>query len=189
MKQPRLQPIEHPKNLLMKLAYWLTKRRLGKVISPLKVIYARLPFGFARWMGQVENLSAKLTLPADLVLLIKIYVAQLNTCNFCIDIGKAKAMQKFGNEEKIFAIADYQQSGLFSNSEKAALRFAEELTRHRKVPDGIFQEAQQFFSEKQMAELAWVVTSEHVYNLMNISFNIESDGLCRLQGKSAGVIS
>jgi hypothetical protein len=39
----RLAPIENPKDIVGKIAYWMTKRRLGKVITPMKVIYARLP--------------------------------------------------------------------------------------------------------------------------------------------------
>ena len=30
----RLQPIEKPKGLLMRLAYWMTRRQLGKVDHP-----------------------------------------------------------------------------------------------------------------------------------------------------------
>jgi AhpD family alkylhydroperoxidase len=188
MKHPRLTPIERPENPLMRLAYWLTRRRLGKVISPLKIIHARLPFAFARWSGQIENLMNKLSLPADLVLLIKIHVAQLNTCGFCIDIGKAKALQKFENEEKFFSVRNYQHSMLFTVEEKIALRYAEELTLHKNISDDTFQEAQQYFSERQLVELAWVVTGEHVYNLMNVAFHIESDELCVVPRKGAEAV-
>ena len=39
----RLAPIEQPRSLLVRIAYWLSKRQLGKVMTPLKVIYARAP--------------------------------------------------------------------------------------------------------------------------------------------------
>ena len=39
----RLEPIEKPRGLLMRIAYWLSRRQLGGVMSPLKVIYARAP--------------------------------------------------------------------------------------------------------------------------------------------------
>jgi AhpD family alkylhydroperoxidase len=188
MIQARLTPIERPKKLWLKLAYWFSKRQLGKVISPMKIIFARLPFGFARWSGQIENLMNKLSLPADLVLMIKIHVAQLNTCGFCIDIGKAKAIEKFENNEKFFSVRNYQHSMLFTVQEKIALRYAEELTLHKNISDETFQDAQQHFSERQLVELAWVVTGEHVYNLMNVAFHIESDELCVLPGKGAEAV-
>ena len=39
----RLAPIERPGSLRLRIAYWLSRRQLGGVMSPLKVIYARAP--------------------------------------------------------------------------------------------------------------------------------------------------
>ena len=39
----RIEPIEHPTNLFTRFAYWMMKRRLGKVMTPAKVVYARMP--------------------------------------------------------------------------------------------------------------------------------------------------
>jgi len=41
-----LPPIEEPKGLMMWLAYYLTRRQFGKVLTPLKVHSARLPAAF-----------------------------------------------------------------------------------------------------------------------------------------------
>ena len=38
-----LPPIEKPKGLMMKLAYFFTRRQFGKVITPLKMHAAQLP--------------------------------------------------------------------------------------------------------------------------------------------------
>jgi hypothetical protein len=39
----RLEPIEQPQGLLMRIAFWMTRRQLGKVITPMKVMYPRMP--------------------------------------------------------------------------------------------------------------------------------------------------
>jgi hypothetical protein len=39
----RLDPIEKPEGLLMRIAFWSTRRQLGKVITPVKVLYPRAP--------------------------------------------------------------------------------------------------------------------------------------------------
>jgi len=36
----RLQPIEKPKRLMMRIAYFMTRRQFGKVMSPMKVVLA-----------------------------------------------------------------------------------------------------------------------------------------------------
>ncbi|MGH7899088.1 MAG: carboxymuconolactone decarboxylase family protein, partial [Candidatus Binatia bacterium] len=38
----RISPIEKPKGLLLRFAHWMSRRRLGKVTTPLKVVFARL---------------------------------------------------------------------------------------------------------------------------------------------------
>lgn len=177
---PRLKLIENPSNPWIKLAYWFSRKRVGKVISPLKVIYARLPTPFALWMNKMLSLEKKLPLSDALRLLIRTHVAQLNLCHFCIDIGKAEAIQRFKDTEKFFHLDEFETSPLFSEKERLALRFATEIT-HKEVLDSTFEQAKKIFTEQELIGIAWMVTSEHVYNLMNLTFNIESDGLCQLK--------
>jgi len=49
-----LAPIEKPRGVMMKLAYYFTRRQFGKVLTPLKVHSARLPLAFSLflWEGQ-----------------------------------------------------------------------------------------------------------------------------------------
>lgn len=161
----------------------MTRKRLGKVITPLKTIYARLPLSFSLWLNKIQILERKLPLPEDLILLIRIYVAQLNTCHFCIDIGHAIAIMEFKQQEKFFQVQDFETSPLFEEKDRAALRFARELTLNKKVTDDTFHLVRKYFSEKEVIGITWAVASEHVYNLMNLAFEIGSDGLCTLSKK------
>jgi hypothetical protein len=61
---------------MMKLAYYFSRRRFGKVLTPLKVHSARLPFAFGLFYGKVGQLDKKLTLPPELVMLIREQVAR-----------------------------------------------------------------------------------------------------------------
>lgn len=180
----RLTPIENPKNPLLKLAYWFSCRKLGKVITPLKTLYSRMPFSFIRWYASIQSLEKKLTISDELKALIRIYVAQINTCHFCIDIGQAIAIQEFDDTDRFFEVQEFEDSPKFSEAERAALRFARELTLKKDVPDEIYQGALAHFSESQLVGIAWMVASEHLYNLMNLAFHIESDGLCSIQKKT-----
>ena len=62
-----LTPIEHPRGLMMKLAYFFTRKQFGKVLTPLKVHSARLPAAFGLFYSKVAKLDKKLTLPTELV--------------------------------------------------------------------------------------------------------------------------
>lgn len=177
----KLAPIENPPGLMMKFVYWLSRRQYGKVMTPLKVITARLPLSFGMYVAKLEKLEQKYELPKHVALLVRTHVAQLNSCEFCIDIGKVEAMKHFpDHQEKIFNVSSYKTSHLFTTAEKAALLFAEELTMNKKISDPTFTEAQKHFTERELVEIAWAVTREHIYNLMNRAFDIESDGLCQI---------
>ncbi|MDV3308730.1 MAG: carboxymuconolactone decarboxylase family protein [Cyclobacteriaceae bacterium] len=179
--ETRLAPIEKPEGLMLKLVYRFSKWQFGKVITPLKVIYARLPISFAFFTQKLPKLEKTYKLPKYLALLIRTHVAQLNTCHFCIDIGKAEAMKAFPDHlDKFLSVSRFRELSEFSEQERAALEFAEELTLNKKVSDETFRRVKAYFTERQIVEMAWSVTHEHIYNLMNGAFNIGSDGLCQL---------
>src|SRR5215475_14444667 len=57
---PYLAPIDRPKGLILKLAYWFMRRQLGKVPGWLTVFSARMPLAYTTWMGKVYRLNNKL---------------------------------------------------------------------------------------------------------------------------------
>jgi alkylhydroperoxidase family enzyme len=86
-----LPPIEKPDGLMKKLAYYFTRKQFGKVSTPVKVHSAWLPAAFGLFYAKIGSLDKKLTLPREMVLLIREQVARLNVCSFCMDIGRSFA--------------------------------------------------------------------------------------------------
>ncbi|HYK12076.1 MAG TPA: carboxymuconolactone decarboxylase family protein [Gemmatimonadales bacterium] len=175
-----LPPIERPHGLVMKLVYALAKRRFGQVLTPLKVFSARMPLAFGTWVGKVSQLDNRLSIPTELVHLIRQQVAQINVCEFCIDIGRWAAMQASDSTGKLDALAEFETSPVFSDAERAALNYVTHLTRFKKVSPAVFNRMAEHFSDREICDITWVVASEHVYNISNIGLNIHSDGLCRV---------
>jgi len=173
-----LAPIERPHGLAMKLAYHFTRKQFGKVLTPLKVHSARLPAAFGLFYSKVGKLDKKLTLPPETVMLIREQVARLNVCLFCVDIGRAFTIKASMNQAKFDALEHYRTSQLFSDAERAALDYATELTKEKKVSPETFSRLSGYYSERQVCEIVWLVASEHLYNLTNIGLNIHSDMLC-----------
>jgi alkylhydroperoxidase family enzyme len=178
-----LAPIERPEGLIKKFAYYFTRRQFGKVLTPVKVHSARLPPAFGLFYAKIARLDQKLQLPAELVLLIRERVAQINVCLFCIDIGRWATIQKSMNEAKFDALERYATSPLFSEAERAALDYVSELTKDKKVDPGTFARLSRCFSEREICEIVWLVASEHLYNMTNIGLNIHSDMLCDISRK------
>jgi len=173
-----LPAIEKPQGLVMKLAYAMTRRQFGKVLTPVKVAYSRLPAAFAMFSAKISKLEKKLELPAEMVMLVREQVARINVCEFCMDIGRSIAIKESMNEAKFDALDEYRTSPFFSEAERAALDSVTELTREKKVEPETFARMARHYSERAICEIVWVVATEHYYNLTNIGLNIHSDMLC-----------
>jgi alkylhydroperoxidase family enzyme len=173
-----LSPIEKPSGLMMKLAYYFTRKQFGKVLTPVKVHSARLPAAFGLFYAKIGKLDQKLTLPRETILLIRHQVARLNICLFCMDIGRAFAIKAMMKEAKFDALDQYRTSALFTDAEHAALDYVTELTRDKKVDPDTFARMARHYSEQEICEIVWLVASEHLYNMTNIGLNIHSDMLC-----------
>ena len=179
-----LPPIEKPQGLIKKLAYYFTRRQFGKVPTPVKVHSARLPAAFGLFYAKIGTLDKKLTLPREMVLLIREQVARLNICLFCMDIGRSFAIKEMMNEAKFDALDEYRTSTLFTDAERTALDYVTEVTKEKKVNQDTFARVARYYSEREICEIVWLVASEHLYNMTNIGLNVHSDMLCDLSRKN-----
>ncbi len=176
----RVSAIENPKSLWARAAYWMSRRRLGKVMTPLKVFYARIPSAILGQYGIVRTLEGGLTIPRELQFLVQHHVAEINHCAFCIDIGRASALDYEIDLAKLGAIPSYRQDARFSDAERAALAYVEEATRNKTVSDATFAELRRHFDEQAIVEITWICAVENYFNLLNLPLEIESDGLCAI---------
>ncbi|HEY2824838.1 MAG TPA: hypothetical protein VGI83_04765 [Gemmatimonadales bacterium] len=173
-----LPPIEQPGSLSLKLAYALTRKVFGKVITPLKVHAARLPAAFGLLYQRISRLDRKLRLSSELRLLIREQVSRVNGCPFSMDLTRWTAQRGAMNQAKFETLPTYATSPLFTEAERAALDYVSELTRHRSVQRITFERMAAWYSEREVCEIVWLAASEHIYNITNIGLNIGSDVLC-----------
>lgn len=182
----RIQPIESPRNPMLRLVYRLMNRQFGKPITPAKVIFSRLPRAIAAQLGIYFGLAGRDGLDLGLKLLLQSHVATLNGCSFCVDIGRAMATYQGLTFEKLDAVASYRTSPLFTPAERAALAYVEEATRHKHVADETFAALREHFSDEQIVAITWLNAVENYFNLLNAPLAIESDGLCAIAERRTG---
>ena len=171
-----LVPIDKPKGLLMRVAFTMSKRQFGKVLSALQVLYARKP-GLALIAQKIASMQTKLSLDPEIKALVQVQTARMNGCTFCEDIALAQAYQKSIGVQRFAQLASCQTSSQFTDKEKAALALTEHATRDRKVPDAVWKRVKQYFSEVEIVELVWLNASENYFNLQAAVLGLESNGL------------
>jgi AhpD family alkylhydroperoxidase len=188
----RFEPIEKPRGLLMRAAYRLSRRQLGRVMSSLSVIYARAPA--LAWPGAfiVRTLEKGLSLEPELRLLVTTQSSLINGCTFCADLHMAQAVQARIGLEKFKALPEFATSPLFSERERAVLAYTEEVTRRRDVSDATFEALRKHASEREIVEITWLNAIGNFFNLMAVPLGLESDdftslALRRAQGGSASL--
>ncbi len=97
-----------------------------------------------------------------------------------MDTNAVGSSRNGASREKIEAVGRFQESDLFGLEEKAALAFAEGMTRTpADVSDDVFAEARRHFSDAQLVELASTVAMENYRARFNRAFGVESQGFYR----------
>ncbi|MGH3495450.1 MAG: carboxymuconolactone decarboxylase family protein, partial [Sciscionella sp.] len=120
-----------------------------------------------------------------LVVLVRERVASINMCTWCMDAQQWYVRKRTPEMiPKLDALPDYTTSPMFSSAERAALDYASELTEQKRVSRKVFERVAEQFDERQICELSWLVSSEHLYNINNLGLGIESDGLCEVKPAS-----
>lgn len=176
----RLEPIEKPNGFMMRMAYWGIKRQMGKVMTPVKVVTARMP-GSLKFTNEIAKFETKkIRLQPELHYLIVTLVSQINVCGFCIDLSRSMVLRDNIDLRKFNALAEYRTNPIFSPRERAALAYVEEATRSKRVSDATFEELHKHFKDWEIAEITWLNALENYYNLINIPLEIGSDGFCSL---------
>lgn len=186
MDAPFLSPVEKPKGLLWKLVYSYSRKKFGKVMTPLKVMAARMPLAFGSFSGKIGQLDKKLKLPPETVMLVRQRVAEINVCLFCIDIGRSITIAESMNQAKFDELSQYQASKHFSEKERALLDFVTMLARDRKMEKEMFSRLAKYYDERSICEIVWITATEFYYNINNIGLNIHSDMLCDIAKMRVG---
>jgi AhpD family alkylhydroperoxidase len=111
--------------------------------------------------------------PSRLLDLVLLRVSQLNGCAFCIDMHSRDLLRAGLPIEHLVLIAVWREApSLFSDEERAALAWAEDVTRLGEggVPDTSFEAAIAVFGEKRLADLTVAIGLMNAYNRLAISF-------------------
>jgi alkylhydroperoxidase AhpD family core domain len=124
-------------------------------------------------LGGVYGYVSQCGLPASLIDLIYLRVSQINGCAYCIDMHSRDLLKGGVSIDKLVLVPVWEEAGaLFTEQERAALRWAETVTRvaETAVPDSEFQAASAHFSEKELTDLTIAIGLMNVYNRIAISF-------------------
>ena len=104
--------------------------------------------------------------------LVEIRISQINGCAFCLDQHSMEARSAGESQQRLDSLVVWDESPFFSDRERAALDWAESVTlcADSGVPDEVYLEARQIFSEKELVDLTYLVINMNGLNRISVSF-------------------
>ena len=111
-------------------------------------------------------------LEVSLLDLVRIRASQINSCAFCIDMHTKDARASGESEERLYLIAAWREAPFYSERERAALAWTEAVTlvAEDHVPDAVYEEVRQQFSEAEIVSLTMAIVAINGWNRINVAF-------------------
>lgn len=124
----------------------------------------------AKDMAAQFGYSANLSGDRSLLQLLRLRVAQLNPCSYCLILHAAGAASIGIASEQAAHLASWRESSMFSPAERAALAYCEGLTSfsHVQVP-ALHDELRLHFTERDVAEIAAVIINMNVWTRLKLA--------------------
>jgi AhpD family alkylhydroperoxidase len=114
----------------------------------------------------------KSSIEYQLLELLSFRVSQINGCAFCLDMHSKELLAKAESAQRLFLLDAWREAPFFSEKERAALGWAEALTRLNGglVPDDVYEEVARHFTEAELVDLTLAVNAINMTNRFNLAF-------------------
>jgi len=134
--------------------------------------YQKVAPGVSQAMSQLERKVRESGLEPTLLELVKTRASQINGCAFCLDMHTKDARARGESEQRLYALSAWRETPFYSDRERAALAWTEAVTlvAETHVPDDVYEQAREQFSEQELANLTLAIIAINGWNRLAISF-------------------
>lgn len=137
-------------------------RRFDPDLSPLHQM--------AKNMAQSFGYTAELSVDPNLAQLLRLRVAQINNCSYCLILHTQAARDHQIPSAVIDGLGAWRHSDLYSEPERAALAYTEGLTEGKGHGfESLHARLAQHFDEKLIAEIAAIVINMNVWTRLKLA--------------------
>ena len=177
-QKTRVAPVP-PKqaNLLTRVMYRIARRRFGEVPEPFTVAahHPRLLVANAVHETLLESGSKKL--PTSVRELAVFWTARTIGCSWCVDFGSMLQRLDGLDVERLKYVDEYATSPLFTDDERAAIRYADAMTTDpHTVTDEQVADLRNRFGDAGVIELTYQVGVENMRARMYSALGITEQG-------------
>jgi AhpD family alkylhydroperoxidase len=122
-------------------------------------------------MANLESVLSKGSIDAALRHMVKLRASQMNGCAYCIDMHWKDARAAGESEQRLYGLDAWREASYYTDKERAALEWTEALTNisDGHAPDHVYDLVRSHLSEKELAELTWLIAAINAWNRVAIS--------------------
>src|SRR4051794_12128811 len=116
------------------------------------------------------NVERSIGLDRGLRELIKLRASQINGCAFCVDMHWKNARKAGESEERLYMLAAWRESPLYTLRERAALALCEAITTlaHGESSERVWDEVRAAFEDDELAQIIFQIASINAWNRLMI---------------------
>ena len=163
----------------VRVMFWMQRRHYGETLAPAR-LWARLPASFLGLSILYASLDRRMArVDPALRTLVQVRVSQINVCPYCIDFNAAQALARGVGADKLEALATFRDSPLFTPRARAALEFAECVTRTgEQLDETLIARLREHFSDDAIVELTALVAFQNLSSKFNAALGVPAQGFC-----------
>lgn len=120
-----------------------------------------------------EQFSVSETVTVPIWELVKLRLSQVNQCAFCIDMHSKNALSQGENQERIIGLSAWRDMPFYSETEIAALDWAENVTSGQAVDDDSYQKVVETLGEQAVVDLTIAINAINSWNRIAKTFKTE----------------
>jgi AhpD family alkylhydroperoxidase len=109
--------------------------------------------------------------------LVKVRASQVNGCAYCVDSHTRDALAARESPRRLYALAAWPESPLFTARERAALALTDAVTHIDRdgVPEDVYAAAQAEFDDAELAQLILAAVAINAWNRIAIAGHMTFD--------------
>ncbi len=128
------------------------------------------PQAIKAMMG-LESYMAGVDLSPKLRQLIKIRASMVNNCAYCIQMHTLESKKLGDDEQRLFALAAWQESPLFTDKERAVLALTDAVTQipNQGVTDAVYNQCLAVLGEQALAQCMMQIVTINAWNRIAVA--------------------
>lgn len=123
-------------------------------------------------LAAIDKYCKESSVDPKILRLVQVYASQLNGCAFCVDIHCKEAKIAGERELRLYHVAVWKDSPLFTEKEKLAFEWTKAVTLISEGPvsEELFRRMREHFSEKELVDLNMQIAFINLFNRFAATF-------------------